>query len=531
MGSLQTVSRRLWTLWIVGLTVAIQAGGAVDKVALTMKTTGDVRHQPVGVQEFESLRRGTALFDGEVVATGEDGLAIALFLDDKSQLKIKKNSEVQISGTRDERTISKRINMAFGTMKATVEEQTRDFVITTPTSVASIKGTEFWLISDPTLGDVLVGILGTVELTNVVSGVVHTVEPGTVVESTQEGQINILVTVKIQGEASSEVSGAQFSMTGITVLQGEASAQDFSGTVEVTGNTIFEGADVSVGSVVTLTGTLDEQTGNVAATVVEISAPVTVTGTVSSTVSGNRFSISQVTVVSGETETPPTTVEVTEITVIEGGDIVLGAEVTVTGNYNEETEVLEASRIDVVIPKLKISGVISSLPSDREIEVSGIRVVAGQVDVSLFSGKILVTESTVLEGGDLAVGATLEVTGTLDQTTGDLVAERIKVFQVVLTGQVNSAVVNNEFELTDITILEGNVDVSTLSGMVRLTPDTEVEGEEIPVGVRVTVTGNVEPSTGTFVASRIVVIVTERELIVDMEDNQGRKRELVIRFQ
>lgn len=110
-------------------------------------------------------------------------------------------------------------------------------------------------------------------------------------------------------------------------------------------------------------------------------------------------------------------------------------------------------------------------------------------------------------------------------------AERIEVSQVVLTGTVNSEVVNSEFEIIDITVLEGDLDVSTLSGMVRVTPDTEVEGGEISVGIQVSVTGNVDQETGTFVASRIVVILTERELIVDMEDNQGRKRELVIKFQ
>lgn len=418
MFSLQGTPRRFRVLLIAGLTIVSQVT-AVDKVALTMKTTGDVRHKPVDAEEFEPLRRAIALFDGEVVATGEDGLAVALFLDDKSQLKIKKNSEVEISGSRDEKVISKRINMAFGSMKVTVEEQTKDFVITTPTSVASIKGTEFWLIADPALGDLLISILGTVELTNVVSGVVHVVEPGTVVESTQEGEINVLIAVRIRGEASSGVSGGQFSMTNTSVLQGDVADQDISGTVEITASTVFEGADVSVGSVVTVTGILDEETGNVEAAVVEVSAPVTVTGVVSGAISGNQFPISDVTVIEGETETIPSTVGVTDMTVIEGGDIVLGAQVTVTGNYNEETEVLEASRIDVVIPQLKIAALVSSIPSDREIQVSGIRVVTGQADASAFSGKVIVTESTVIEGGDLAVGAAVEVTGTLDEATGD----------------------------------------------------------------------------------------------------------------
>lgn len=530
MPALEVKSRRFWTVFVLTL-FAVSHTEAAGTVALTMKTTGEVLHRRVDAPAFETLRKGLPLLDGEVVATGQDGLAIALFLDDKSQLKIKNNSEVEISGLRQEGVISKRVNMAFGSMKATVGEQTRDFVITTPTSVASIKGTEFWLLSDPTLGDVLISIAGSVELTNVVSGAVHSVQPGTVVQSTQEGEINVLVTVKIRGEASSTLTGGQFSMTDITVLQGDAAAQDLSGTIQVTSTTVFEGAEVSVGSVVTLTGSLDEQTGNVEATVVEVSAPMTVTGFVSRAVSGSRFAISDVTVVSGEADSPPVTVGLTPVTVIEGADIVLGAQVTITGRYNQETEILEADRIVVLIPQLRITGIVSSLPSEREIVVSGISLTAGSADVSALSGKIIITESTVMEGGNLSVGVKVTVTGTLDQTSGDIEAIRVVVFQVVLTGTVNSQVVNDAFELIDMTILEGDVDVNDLTGVVKMIPDTQVEGGEITPGVEVSVTGSVQQETGDFVATKIVVIVSERELIVDWEDNQGRKRELVIRFQ
>jgi len=73
------VYRFLW-LFLV-LTSGLMA---TDKVALTMKTTGDVRHKGLQVPDFQSLARGTSLFDGDFVLTGEDGLAVALFLDDKS---------------------------------------------------------------------------------------------------------------------------------------------------------------------------------------------------------------------------------------------------------------------------------------------------------------------------------------------------------------------------------------------------------------------------------------------------------------
>ena len=56
--------------------------------------------------------------------------------------------------------------MNSGTVRATVKKQNVDFVIQTPTSVASVKGTDFWLLSDPISGDEIIGLEGIVTLTN-----------------------------------------------------------------------------------------------------------------------------------------------------------------------------------------------------------------------------------------------------------------------------------------------------------------------------------------------------------------------------
>ena len=48
-----------------------------------------------------------------------------------------------ITGQRSARSIAKKINMDVGTVRATVNKQNSDFVIQTPTSVASVKGTDF----------------------------------------------------------------------------------------------------------------------------------------------------------------------------------------------------------------------------------------------------------------------------------------------------------------------------------------------------------------------------------------------------
>ena len=75
------------------------------------------------------------------------------FIDDKSTLKIE-NSEAVITGQRQQEYI-KKINLDSGTVKNYVKQNV-DFVIQTPTSVASVKGTDFWLISDDSGDQVVV---------------------------------------------------------------------------------------------------------------------------------------------------------------------------------------------------------------------------------------------------------------------------------------------------------------------------------------------------------------------------------------
>ena len=241
--------------------------------------------------------------------------------------------------------------------------------------------------------------------------------------------------------------------------------------------------------------------------------------------------MSEVTLVAGDAETLPTQVRITELTVLEGDDIAAGAEVTVVGNYNEETGVIEASQIVAVMPQLKITARVTAVTSDREIEVSDITVVMGKVDVSAFSGKVIITEATGLEGGELAVGATVTITGTLDETTGDVIADQVVVTEIVLLAVISSSLVNSEFQIAEISVQDGDIDPSTLTGTVRLGPDVEVEGGEVTPGLQVTVTGSVEGDTGVFLATRVVVIVAERILILEMEDNRGRRKELIIKFQ
>ena len=124
------------------LFICISSSLIASKIAVTTKVKGSVDLKKVGEKEFQVLKTGTILSDGDKIRTGKSGFAAIIFIDDKSILKIKEDSEAVITGKRTAASISKKINMDGGIIRATISKQGVDFVIQTPTSVASVKGTD-----------------------------------------------------------------------------------------------------------------------------------------------------------------------------------------------------------------------------------------------------------------------------------------------------------------------------------------------------------------------------------------------------
>ena len=162
-----------------------------NKIAVTTKVKGLVEIMPIGKDNFANLKPGTILSDGDKIRTGSSGFTAIIFIDDKSTLKLKENSEAVITGQRSARSIAKKINMDVGTVRATVNKQNSNFVIQTPTSVASVKGTDFWMITDPVDGDLVIGLEGLVTLTNNETGAEVDVTEGTSGSSTPDGDVDV----------------------------------------------------------------------------------------------------------------------------------------------------------------------------------------------------------------------------------------------------------------------------------------------------------------------------------------------------
>jgi len=169
--------------------------GIAQRIAIATKTIGAVEINKKAQPGYNSLKAGTILENGDGIRTGSDGFVLIIFIDDKSQLKVKGDSEVTISGKKIASAISKNVRMDNGTVRAQVNKQRKgEFVIQSTTSVASVKGTDFWFIANSEDGDMVIGLEGIVDLFNAVSGLNVDVTAGNTGTSDSSGNIDVIET-------------------------------------------------------------------------------------------------------------------------------------------------------------------------------------------------------------------------------------------------------------------------------------------------------------------------------------------------
>ena len=175
--------RRLFVLVPLFLCFAI----AGEKIAIVTKIVGKAEY----VRKKEApkdLNRGFIIESGDEILTKQDAFVALVFIDDRSALKIKEKSQIVINGKKNAKKISKKINLNNGTIRAQVNSS-RDFLVQTSVSVASVKGTDFWVISDDKTGDSIIGLEGIVTLLNRISGEKIDIKPGITGMSSKDGSL------------------------------------------------------------------------------------------------------------------------------------------------------------------------------------------------------------------------------------------------------------------------------------------------------------------------------------------------------
>lgn len=178
-----------------------------SKVAIAIKTKGDVSVIYKGLNSEQVLKPGSPLSNQDKIKTGKNGYIALMYLDDKTVVKMLEDSDLTIMGDRSGNKINKSLDIKYGRVAANVKPQKgKEFRISTPTSVASVKGTEFAIQSDPSSGDSFTLIEGLIEVTNSVTGESTQVQEGETAISTPDGSLDVAETTSDDLEGFEEAS-------------------------------------------------------------------------------------------------------------------------------------------------------------------------------------------------------------------------------------------------------------------------------------------------------------------------------------
>jgi len=139
--------------------ITFAASAKVVAAISTMK--GLVMVKPIGSRKYIPAYKGQMLKSGEWLKT-KDGVFVAIVFLDGSNIKIKQQTEVKISSYRmTAKELKTNLVMPKGQAWSNVANQGvgGEFTITTPTAVASVKGTEFDLEYDIDKGETTLIVL------------------------------------------------------------------------------------------------------------------------------------------------------------------------------------------------------------------------------------------------------------------------------------------------------------------------------------------------------------------------------------
>jgi hypothetical protein len=130
---------------------SVSKGQNNSPVALVKKIVKEVTFKKTSDSEWDLAKTGTPLMDGGQVRTGSKSLALVLFTEG-SLLRVRENSILNIYGSKEGNKVSRNTVITKGTLGFDVQKQGDDeFKFTTPTAVASIRGTDGLIFCDSTV--------------------------------------------------------------------------------------------------------------------------------------------------------------------------------------------------------------------------------------------------------------------------------------------------------------------------------------------------------------------------------------------
>jgi hypothetical protein len=184
------------TLCAITVTAMMLYPPNAQPIAMIMKIINtDVQRRSPG-KEWQKAKRGDQLASKDNLKTGANAFAVVKF-NDNTLLKVRPNSEITISGEIAGNVFSKSVELNRGGTDFDVNKQEKEkFEFSTPTSVASIRGTNGRFLTNPDSSDYLFINHGLASLLNLLSQKSTEVGNGQVGISYHDGRIEVRVMTK-----------------------------------------------------------------------------------------------------------------------------------------------------------------------------------------------------------------------------------------------------------------------------------------------------------------------------------------------
>ena len=148
------------------LLFVLQTSALAKSVAVVINARGNVRMVLGNSTKRVMVKVGTPLYSGTKIITKDRSFAAIRFIDDGSMVRIRPNSTCTVEAKQQKSSFFKSLFLEVGTIFSQITKQKGVFRITTPTSVASVKGTAFWTKQEFKGGTYYFGEEGVVELSN-----------------------------------------------------------------------------------------------------------------------------------------------------------------------------------------------------------------------------------------------------------------------------------------------------------------------------------------------------------------------------
>lgn len=174
------------TIIVLLMSVAMIAS---ESIAISLKVKGDVNI--LRKEETLTANTGDHLFNKDVIESKQESFAAVKFVDASSIVKLFPNSILTITAEKENGKLNKKSTLEIGDLWTKVTKKTGKFEVDTPTTVVSVKGTEFVLSVNKKGETNLSTLKGEVKMRNKKDGKEATIGKGQKAHSTGSGDINV----------------------------------------------------------------------------------------------------------------------------------------------------------------------------------------------------------------------------------------------------------------------------------------------------------------------------------------------------